>query len=172
VPGAAAGQDGHLRLDGPVPPHRAARDLADPPGVEVTEAGERFLGEFGGVLKILVMVGPLGWAGKRSRTGLPAWARLKSATRPWWIPCCPSPKPSAGLVARGAHPGPAWTEAARAAASAAQATASLRPLKGRARPLAEKSLGTADPGATSLAMIFTVMGPHFTAVRQPVAAVS
>jgi hypothetical protein len=78
-----------------------------------------------------------------------------------------------GLVARGAHPGPAWTEAARAAASAAEATASLRPpLKGRARPLAEKSLGTADPGATSLAMIFTVRGPHFTAVRQPVEAVS
>lgn len=77
-----------------------------------------------------------------------------------------------GLVARGARPGPAWTEAARAAASAAEATASLRPLKGRARPLAEKSLGTADPGATSLALIFTVMGPHFTAVRQPVEAVS
>lgn len=69
-----------------------------------------------------------------------------------------------GLVARGAQPGPAWTEAARAATSAAEATASLRPLKGRARPLAEKSLDTADPGATSLAMIFTVMGPHFTAV--------
>ncbi|MGM7777084.1 dihydroxyacetone kinase family protein [Arthrobacter sp. KNU-44] len=54
----------------------------------------------------------------------------------------------------------AWAEAAAAATSAAQATASLRPLKGRARPLAEKSVGTADPGATSLAMIFTVMGPH------------
>jgi dihydroxyacetone kinase len=46
---------------------------------------------------------------------------------------------------------------------AAAATAGLLPLKGRARPLAEKSLGTPDPGATSLAMLFTVMGPHFTA---------
>ncbi|WP_251040301.1 dihydroxyacetone kinase family protein [Arthrobacter sp. ISL-72] len=54
----------------------------------------------------------------------------------------------------------AWNEAASAATTAAEATASLRPLKGRARPLAEKSVGTADPGATSLAMIFTVMGPH------------
>ncbi|UYY81068.1 dihydroxyacetone kinase family protein [Arthrobacter sp. YA7-1] len=63
-------------------------------------------------------------------------------------------------VAEGVPPELAWTEAAEAATSAAQATASLRPLKGRARPLAEKSLGTADPGATSLAMIFTVMGPH------------
>ncbi|MHC6222298.1 dihydroxyacetone kinase family protein [Arthrobacter sp. MMS24-S77] len=63
-------------------------------------------------------------------------------------------------VSEGALPDVAWAEAAAAATSAAQATASLRPLKGRARPLAEKSLGTADPGATSLAMIFTVMGPH------------
>ncbi|BAS15982.1 putative kinase MCAP_0235 [Arthrobacter sp. Hiyo8] len=63
-------------------------------------------------------------------------------------------------VSEGVLPERAWAEAASAATSAAQATAALRPLKGRARPLAEKSLGTADPGATSLAMIFTVMGPH------------
>lgn len=64
------------------------------------------------------------------------------------------------LVSEGGDPSRAWTEAAAAAAAAAEATASLRPRKGRARPLAEKSVGTADPGATSLAMIFTVMGPH------------
>ncbi|MCX2747782.1 dihydroxyacetone kinase family protein [Arthrobacter sp. MI7-26] len=64
------------------------------------------------------------------------------------------------LVAEGILPDAAWADAAAAATSAAQATVSLRPLKGRARPLAEKSVGTADPGATSLAMIFTVMGPH------------
>jgi len=65
-------------------------------------------------------------------------------------------------VAGGADTGPAWQEAARKAAAAAEATADLLPLKGRARPLAEKSLGTPDPGATSLAMVFAVMGPHFT----------
>lgn len=64
------------------------------------------------------------------------------------------------LVAEGGNPAAAWTEAAAAATAAAESTASLRPLKGRARPLAEKSVGTADPGATSLAMIFTVMGPY------------
>ena len=69
----------------------------------------------------------------------------------------------AGPVAAGAEPGRAWEDAARDATAAAQATAGLMPLKGRARPLAEKSLGTPDPGATSLAMIFTVMGPHLTA---------
>ena len=69
----------------------------------------------------------------------------------------------AGLVAAGAEPGRAWEDAARDATAAAEATSGLMPLKGRARPLAEKSLGTPDPGATSLAMIFTVMGPHLTA---------
>ncbi|MFJ4028306.1 dihydroxyacetone kinase family protein [Paenarthrobacter sp. NPDC089989] len=43
--------------------------------------------------------------------------------------------------------------AAAAAESAAAATAELRPLKGRARPLAEKSLGHPDPGAVSFGLI-------------------
>jgi dihydroxyacetone kinase len=72
-------------------------------------------------------------------------------------------------VTEGGNPARAWSEAAAAATAAAEATASLRPLKGRARPLAEKSVGTADPGATSLAMIFTVIGGHLAA---PAAAAS
>ncbi|MFK4641191.1 dihydroxyacetone kinase family protein [Paenarthrobacter histidinolovorans] len=71
-------------------------------------------------------------------------------------------------IASGASVGDAWSAAADVARHAAAATADLRPLKGRARPLAEKSLGTPDPGATSLAMVFAAVGPHFTAV--PVAA--
>lgn len=47
----------------------------------------------------------------------------------------------------------AVASASAAAQSAADATASLRPLKGRARPLAEKSLGHPDPGAVSFALI-------------------
>jgi dihydroxyacetone kinase len=43
--------------------------------------------------------------------------------------------------------------AAAAAESAAARTAGLRPLKGRARPLAEKSLGHPDPGAVSFGLI-------------------
>jgi hypothetical protein len=43
----------------------------------------------------------------------------------------------------------AWHHAVEAAADAAQATAGLVPRKGRARPLAERSLGTPDPGAVS-----------------------
>jgi dihydroxyacetone kinase len=46
----------------------------------------------------------------------------------------------------------AWSAAADLAAEAARATADLRPKIGRARPLAERSVGTPDAGATSLAM--------------------
>ncbi|MDQ4500714.1 dihydroxyacetone kinase family protein [Sinomonas sp. ASV322] len=63
-------------------------------------------------------------------------------------------------VERGLPLGEAWTTAADAAASAAQSTAELRPRKGRARPLAEKSVGTPDPGAISLAAVFAAIGPE------------
>ncbi|MFJ8935249.1 dihydroxyacetone kinase family protein [Streptomyces sp. NPDC102365] len=47
----------------------------------------------------------------------------------------------------------AWQRAAVTAEKAAAATADLLPRKGRARPHAEKSLGTPDAGAHSLALI-------------------
>ncbi|MEV5053581.1 dihydroxyacetone kinase subunit DhaL [Arthrobacter sp. LAR12-1-1.1] len=50
--------------------------------------------------------------------------------------------------------------AAEAATAAAEATSGLRPLKGRARPLAEKSLGHPDPGAVSFALIATRISAH------------
>lgn len=46
----------------------------------------------------------------------------------------------------------AWEIAAKAATDAADATASLTPKLGRARPLAEKSIGHPDAGAVSLAL--------------------
>jgi len=49
----------------------------------------------------------------------------------------------------------AWAHAAEAATAAAEATATLVPKIGRARPLAERSVGTADPGAVSLSLIAT-----------------
>lgn len=52
----------------------------------------------------------------------------------------------------------AWRTAAASASAAAEATASLTPKKGRARPLAEKSVGTPDAGATSLSLIVTALG--------------
>ncbi len=51
----------------------------------------------------------------------------------------------------------AAASAAKAADTAAQNTAELRPKLGRARPLAERSVGTPDPGATSFALIARVL---------------
>ncbi|MDV3123549.1 dihydroxyacetone kinase family protein [Mycobacterium sp. 21AC1] len=53
----------------------------------------------------------------------------------------------------GAPLGQTLTKAAAAAKRAADTTAELRPRLGRARPLAEKSLGHPDPGAVSFAAI-------------------
>ncbi len=58
-------------------------------------------------------------------------------------------------VADGASLADAWTQAAVEATRAAQATSSLLPRMGRARPHMEKSLGTPDPGAVSFAMAMT-----------------
>lgn len=51
----------------------------------------------------------------------------------------------------------AWTEAATSAREAAQRTADLRPKVGRARPLAERSVGTPDAGAVSMGMCLTAV---------------
>lgn len=55
-------------------------------------------------------------------------------------------------VGNGVLTAQAWDEAAVVAQTAAGATAQLRPLVGRARPLAERSVGTPDAGAVSMAM--------------------
>jgi dihydroxyacetone kinase len=56
----------------------------------------------------------------------------------------------------------AWRAAADTASDAARATAELRPKIGRARPLAERSIGTPDAGATSLAMCAQTVADCFT----------
>jgi dihydroxyacetone kinase len=63
-----------------------------------------------------------------------------------------------GQVDAGASISDAWRSAADACRSAAEATASLVPKIGRARPLAERSVGTPDPGAISLGLIVTAIG--------------
>ena len=52
----------------------------------------------------------------------------------------------------------AWTAAAEAATRAAAATADLLPRAGRARPHAERSLGSPDAGAHSFALVATAVG--------------
>ena len=62
-------------------------------------------------------------------------------------------------VARGQSLARAWADAAERAETAARATADLRPKVGRARPLAERSIGTPDAGAVSLAMCVRTVAP-------------
>ncbi len=54
----------------------------------------------------------------------------------------------------------AWSLAADAAKSAADATSALTPKLGRARPLAEKSIGHRDAGAVSLALVARVAADY------------
>ena len=53
---------------------------------------------------------------------------------------------------------PAWRTQPGVAEQSAHDTATLTPRLGRARPLAERSIGTPDAGATSIAMIITLVG--------------
>ncbi len=56
----------------------------------------------------------------------------------------------------------AWAAAAEVADVAAQATAALRPRIGRARPLADRSVGTPDAGAVSLALCARIVAEMVT----------
>ena len=63
-------------------------------------------------------------------------------------------------VAAGESLNIAWAAAAARATEAADATAQLTPRLGRARPLAERSLGHPDAGAVSLALCARVVGAN------------
>lgn len=71
---------------------------------------------------------------------------------------------SAGVNAGRSLP-EAWGTAAATAQQAAEATAQLLPLMGRARPHAEKSLGTPDAGAISLALIVRAIHNTFAETK-------
>lgn len=60
-------------------------------------------------------------------------------------------------ISAGDHLAAAWGVAAAVADRAAESTASLVPKIGRARPHSDKSVGTPDPGAVSMAMIIRVI---------------
>ena len=66
----------------------------------------------------------------------------------------PASEALSSAVVDGERLGAAMAHTARVAEDAAQATAQLIPKIGRARPLAEKSYGTPDAGAVSLALAF------------------
>ncbi|MEP6462910.1 MAG: dihydroxyacetone kinase family protein [Frankiaceae bacterium] len=61
-------------------------------------------------------------------------------------------------IGSGADLATSWRQAAHVAENAAKETAPLRPRVGRARPLADRSVGTPDAGAVSLAISVTAIG--------------
>lgn len=61
-------------------------------------------------------------------------------------------------AAQGLSTTEAWTAATEIAGQSAEATKNLTPKIGRARPHAEKSIGTPDPGAVSMALIAGATG--------------
>ncbi len=65
-------------------------------------------------------------------------------------------------IQAGKPAGEAWRKAAEATWSAAQATAPMRPRIGRARPLADRSVGHADAGAVSLSYIVQAIAGQMT----------
>lgn len=71
-----------------------------------------------------------------------------------------------GRVAAGEQWQDAWQAATDVADEAARATADLRPKVGRARPLAERSVGTPDAGATSLAMCLRTVAQTLTPIAK------
>jgi dihydroxyacetone kinase len=68
-----------------------------------------------------------------------------------------------GSVTNGEALGSAWASAALVASRAADDTAQLQPRVGRARALAERSIGSPDPGAVSLALCLRAVGPLLSA---------
>ncbi|MCC5949932.1 MAG: dihydroxyacetone kinase family protein [Nitriliruptoraceae bacterium] len=65
-----------------------------------------------------------------------------------------------GAVAAGESASAAWKAGAQAATDAAEASAELEPKRGRARVLSQRSVGHADPGATSFALIARTVAEH------------
>jgi dihydroxyacetone kinase len=69
-------------------------------------------------------------------------------------------------IAGGSSLAAAWLAAAEEATTAADATADLLPRLGRARPHAERSLGSPDPGARSFAIAVTAAALRLTQLEE------
>ena len=181
---AVAGDGDHGR--GMVKGSSAARDAAADAvdegagqGSVLTAAGKQWAAKAGGTSGVLwgAMLSALG--ARLGDTGRPDSATVAAALRDGYDAlirlggASPGDKtmldallPFVEELKKRTDAGEAWQEAWRAAADvatdAARATADMRPKVGRARPLAERSVGTPDAGATSLAMCAHAVADCFT----------
>ncbi|MFQ6172162.1 dihydroxyacetone kinase family protein [Oryzobacter sp. R7] len=153
--------------------HAAARELAERGGGAQTVlagAGSRWSEQAGGTsgalwgavlaaagsaLGDVEGVGPEAHA-RAARAGLDALQRIGGAQpgdKTMLDAFIPAVETLEAEFGAGRSPAQAWRAAAEAAEAAAWATAPLRPRIGRARPLAERSVGHPDAGAVSFALI-------------------
>ena len=180
---AVAGDGDHGR--GMVKGSGAARDAAERAvaddagqGSVLTAAGKEWAAKAGGTSGVLwgAMLTAIG--ARLGETGRPDAETVAAAMRDGYDAlvqlggASPGDKtmldamlPFVEEMDRGVRDGEPWLDAWRSAADiatqAARATADLSPKVGRARPLAERSVGTPDAGATSLAMCAHTIAESF-----------
>lgn len=121
-------------------------------GVLLRELGKR-LGDTDPVSSAVVAEGVAA-----ARDGVIDYGRAEVGDKTMVDALVPFADTLAGAIGEGAELVDAWRRAADAASAAAAGTADLLPRKGRARPHAEKSLGTPDPGAHSFGLIVGAVG--------------
>ncbi len=177
---AVAGDGDHGRgmAKGSAAAGAAARDAleagAGPAGV-LTAAGTQWADRAGGTSGVLWGAALTAFGRRLGDSGTPADADVVGAVRDSyqalvdlggaspgdktmldaWLPFADALEAE---VAAGRSWLAGWGAAAETAQQAADATADLRPKVGRARPLAERSVGTPDAGAVSFALCVRVAG--------------
>ena len=98
-----------------------------------------------------------------ARVGIQSFGKAEVGDKTMVDAIVPFTESLAGEVAAGTGLPAAWATAADVATESARATAELLPRMGRARPHAEKSLGTPDAGAHSFALIVQAVAAVFAA---------
>ncbi|HET6735538.1 D-erythrulose 4-kinase [Mycobacterium sp.] len=183
---AGDGDHGRGMVKGSSAAYRAAAEAADQgagQGSVLTAAGKEWAAKAGGTSGVLwgVLLNALG--ARLGDTGRPDAATIAAAMRDGYDAlirlggAAPGDKTMLDAllpfveelerrVADGEPWQQAWRSAADVAVDAARSTADLRPKVGRARPLAERSVGTPDAGATSLAMCMRTVADCFTLTTQ------
>jgi dihydroxyacetone kinase len=152
-----------------------ARDEGAGPGSVLTAAGERWAAKAGGTSGVLWGAGLVALGRRIGDDGAPGAESVIAGLRDGYQALTELGKAQPGdktmldsllpfidaldvAVKDGGNLWQAWDQAADRADEAALATAALRPKVGRARPLAERSVGTPDPGAISMAACLRAVG--------------
>ncbi|MBB5917489.1 dihydroxyacetone kinase [Nocardia transvalensis] len=146
------------------------------PGGVLKAAGEAWAAQAGGTSGVLWGAALTALGGRLGDTGTPANPDIVAGLRASYdaVTRLGRAKPGDKTLLdallpflEAAERGESWRDAAEVAETAARDTAALRPRIGRARPLAERSVGSPDAGAISLALcVRTVVDEFETAAAE------